>query len=73
MLKNLFRKNPKALGLQERGKVVLGKGFSPLELEEVGLSVEHAQALGLPIDMKRVSSYGPNILALEKFKEFHKL
>ncbi len=71
MLKNFFWKKLKALGLQERGKVVRGKGFSPLELEESGLSLEQAQALGLPIDMKRVSAYGPNILALEKFKETH--
>jgi ribosomal protein L13E len=44
-------------------------GFSLLELERAGITVERAQQLGLRIDPDRPSSFGNNVIQLERIRE----
>lgn len=49
-----------------RAEAILAPGYSPLELERVGLDVEKARELGLPIDATRSSAVGANVLRLRR-------
>jgi ribosomal protein L13E len=44
-------------------------GYSPLELERAGLTVERALALGLPVDPTRTNGVGANVLRLRRLLE----
>jgi ribosomal protein L13E len=44
----------------------LARGYSPLELERAGLTVEQARELNLPIDPARTSGVGANVLRLRR-------
>lgn len=48
-------------------RLVPAEGYSLAELDDVGLSIEQAEMLGLPVDAGRVGSYGPNISELRDF------
>ncbi|MET1101913.1 MAG: 50S ribosomal protein L13e [Pyrodictiaceae archaeon] len=63
-------KKPRLLkhGIIDLG-VRMGKGFSISELEEVGLSLEDAKRIGLPIDARRRSKWEWNVRALKTFLE----
>jgi ribosomal protein L13E len=42
-------------------------GFSLSELDEVGLSLEQAQILDLPVDVGRINAFQANVWALRGF------
>ncbi len=44
-----------------------GKGFSKLELKEVGLTVKDALKLGIPVDVKRRSKHEWNVESLKRY------
>jgi ribosomal protein L13E len=48
----------------EKRRIVPADGFSLLELERAGISLERARALNIPIDRFRLSSIGTNVLQL---------
>ena len=49
-----------------RAEATLAKGYSPLELERAGLTVERARELGIPVDPARTSGVGANVLRLRR-------
>jgi ribosomal protein L13E len=49
-----------------RAEATLAQGYSPLELERAGLTVEEARELGIPIDPARTSGVGANVLRLRR-------
>lgn len=48
----------------EKRRIVPAIGFSMLELERAGITLEAAKALNLPIDRFRLTSIGTNVLQL---------
>ncbi len=44
-----------------------GRGFSKLELMEVGLSIRDARRLGIPVDPRRRSKHDWNIKILQEY------
>jgi ribosomal protein L13E len=51
------------------GKPRPGKGFSPDELKEAGLTAADARQLAIPVDRKRHSCHDENIQALQSHFE----
>ena len=49
-----------------RAEMTLAKGYSPLELERAGLTVERARELGIPLDLARTTGVGANVLRLRQ-------
>jgi ribosomal protein L13E len=49
-----------------RAQATLAKGYSPIELERAGLTVEKAQELGIPVDPLRTSGVGANVMLLRQ-------
>ena len=52
--------------LGRRAQPALAAGYSLLELERAGLTVENGRALGIPIDTERTSGVGANVLRLRE-------
>jgi ribosomal protein L13E len=48
----------------QKRRIVPAPGFSLLELERAGITLEAAKALNLPIDRLRLTSIGTNVLQL---------
>jgi len=48
-------------------RLVPTDGYSLAELDDVGITIEQAENLGLPVDAGRVGSYGPNVSDLREF------
>lgn len=48
----------------EKRRIVPATGFSLLELERAGITVDAAKALDIPIDRLRLTSVGTNVLQL---------
>ena len=48
----------------EKHRIVPATGFSLLELERAGLTLEDARSFNLPIDLRRLTSIGTNVLQL---------
>jgi len=55
----------KAAVFSQTGKQRLGKGFSPDELKEAGLTNADARNLAVPVDRKRRTSHEENIATLK--------
>ena len=49
-----------------RAEATLALGYSPLELERAGLTIERARELGIPVDSARTSGVGANVLSLRR-------
>ena len=49
-----------------KAELTLAKGYSRLELERAGLTVDNARRLGIPVDPSRTSGVGANVLRLRK-------
>jgi ribosomal protein L13E len=58
---------PRPVALSGPNRVVPVIGFSLSELDDAGLNLEAAELLGLPVDVVRVGTYGPNVSALRDF------
>jgi len=54
-----------AIVFKKNGRPRKGKGFSRKELEKVGIKVNEALKLGIPVDKRRSSSHEENIKVLE--------
>jgi hypothetical protein len=68
----LKKRGPKHLPLRpldrsRPNRLVPADGYSLAELDDVGLSIEQAENLGLPVDAGRVGSYSPNVSELREF------
>jgi ribosomal protein L13E len=46
---------------KQNGKQKPGKGFSPNEIKQAGISKQKAKQLGLPFDKRRKSSHEDNV------------
>ena len=53
----------------QTGKRRLGKGFSPDEIKEAGITVKEAREIGMPVDFKRKTSHEENIKNLKVHAE----
>jgi large subunit ribosomal protein L13e len=53
----------------ERKDKKIGKGFSKLELDKVGLTFKSAKKLEIPIDKRRKTIYEENVEKLKKILE----
>ena len=49
-----------------KAEVTLARGYSRLELERAGLTVDKARELGIPVDSMRTSGVGANVLRLRR-------
>ena len=61
------RRPPRPVALSGPNRVVPVIGFSLSELDDAGINIEAAEQLGLPVDVVRVGTYGPNVSALRDF------
>lgn len=51
---------------KQNGKQKLGKGFSPDEIKQAGISRQKAKQMGLPVDKKRKSIHDDNVKSLKE-------
>ena len=49
-----------------RGAAILARGYSPVELQRAGVTIERARELGIPIDVERTSGIGANVIRLRR-------
>jgi ribosomal protein L13E len=49
-----------------RAEMALAKGYSLLELERAGLTLERARELGIPLDSARTTGIGANVVRLRR-------
>jgi ribosomal protein L13E len=62
-----LRRPPRPVDRLRPNRLVPADGYSLAELDDVGLSIDQAERLGLPVDACRVGSYGPNVTALRDY------
>jgi ribosomal protein L13E len=67
MKRSRMQRPPRPLDMSRRNRLVPAEGYSLAELDDVGLSIEQAEFLGLPVDAGRVGSYGPNVSTLREY------
>jgi ribosomal protein L13E len=48
-------------------RVTPAQGYSLSELDDAGVDLDLAEALGLPVDAGRIGVYGPNVTVLREF------
>ena len=48
-------------------RVAPAQGYSLSELDDAGVDLDLAEALGLPVDAGRIGVYGPNVTVLREF------
>jgi ribosomal protein L13E len=53
------------------GKQRQGKGFSPDEVKQAGLTFTNAKTLGIPVDFKRRTAHEENTAAIKSHWEKH--
>lgn len=58
---------PRPVAASQGEHVVPAAGFSVRELNDVGLSIEQAEMLGLPVDVGRIGTHAANVSALRAF------
>jgi ribosomal protein L13E len=61
------RRPPRPVAVSGTNRIVPVVGFSLSELDDAGINLEAAELLGLPVDVVRVGTYGPNVSALRDF------
>jgi ribosomal protein L13E len=61
------RRPPRPVTLSGANRIVPAVGFSLSELDDAGINIEAAEQLGLPVDVVRVGTYGPNVSVLRDF------
>ena len=49
-----------------KAQSILAAGYSLLELERAGLTLDKGRALGIPIDTERTNGIGANVLRLRE-------
>ena len=49
-----------------KAQATLAAGYSPLELERAGLTLDRARELGIPVDPARSSGVGANVMRLRR-------
>ena len=54
---------------KQNGKKSLGKGFSPTELKNAGLTKQDAKKMGIRLDIKRKSAHDENTATLKAHAE----
>jgi large subunit ribosomal protein L13e len=59
----------KAIITNRNGKQKPGKGFSPNELKQAGVTKQKARRIGLPVDLRRKSTHSENIKAITAHSE----
>lgn len=52
--------------IKRNGKQKLGKGFSPDEIKQAGISIQKAKQMSLPVDKKRKSIHDDNVKSLKE-------
>lgn len=58
---------PRPVALTGSNRLLPTAGFSLLELDDAGLTMEQAENLGLPVDAGRVDAHATNVTALRDF------
>jgi ribosomal protein L13E len=61
------RRPPRPVALSGANRIVPAIGFSLSELDDAGINLEAAEQFGLPVDVVRVGTYGPNVSVLRDF------
>jgi ribosomal protein L13E len=61
------RRPPRPVAVSGGNRVEPVIGFSLSELDDAGINLAAAEELGLPVDVVRVGTYGPNVSALRDF------
>lgn len=56
----------KPIIVKQNGKLKRGRGFSPNEIKEAGISKQQAQQMGLPLDMRRKTSHEQNVASIKE-------
>jgi ribosomal protein L13E len=54
----------KPIIIKQNGKQKSGKGFSPDEIKQAGISKQKARQLGLPFDKRRKSAHEGNVKSI---------
>ena len=63
----MMKKKLVAIVKSSDGHIRKGRGFSRAEISHVGLTIQQARRLGIPIDKRRKTAYVENINKLLEF------
>jgi ribosomal protein L13E len=61
------RRPPRPVYPSGLNRVAPAQGYSLSELDDAGVGLDLAEALGLPVDAGRIGVYGPNVTVLREF------